>query len=82
MRLAIAILWPSFLAAIAVEGLFFSLVDPRDLALAGNHIELSVSAVYTLGFFCFWLFCALASSLTCYLLVTKADDARGCQAPF
>ncbi|MFZ6646839.1 hypothetical protein ACO0LO_14045 [Undibacterium sp. TJN25] len=68
MRIAISILWPSFLTAIAAEGLFFSLFDPRELALAGSHIDMSVTAVYTLGFFCFWLFCSLASSLTCYLL--------------
>ncbi|WP_394777449.1 hypothetical protein [Undibacterium sp.] len=71
MRIAtdtMAILWPSFLTAIAAEGLFFSLFDPHDMALAGSHIDLPVHAVYTLGFFCFWLFCSLASSLTCYLL--------------
>jgi hypothetical protein len=30
-------------------------------------------AVYTVGFFCFWAFCALASMLTCYLQGTPGD---------
>jgi len=54
-------------AALA-DGLFFSLFDPRDLMLAGTHIEAPSIAVYTLGFFGFWIFCSLASLLTCYLM--------------
>lgn len=81
-RLALSILWPSFLAAIAAEGLFFSMFDPRELMLTGKHIELPAVAVYSLGFFCFWLFCSLASLLTCYLLRGQADGSSGRQAPF
>jgi hypothetical protein len=66
-RPAFVVLWPSFLVAIAAEGFFFSVFDPHDMALVGSPIEVSPMAVYTVGFFCFWLFCSLASMLTCYL---------------
>lgn len=70
-RLIMAVLWPSFLVAIVAEGFFFSLFDPADLTLDGNRVELPALGVYTLGFFFFWTFCALASMLTCYLLEAK-----------
>ena len=72
-RLAMIILWPSFLVAIVAEGFFFSVFDPHDLALGGSHIELVPTAVYTIGFFGFWLFCALASMLTHYLAEVPND---------
>lgn len=81
-RFAISILWPSFMVAIAAEGFFFSLFDPHDLTLAGDRIVLPHAAIYTLGFFFFWLFCSLASSLTCYLLMVPADKNSAGQAPF
>ena len=82
MRLAVSIFWPSFMAAIAAEGFFFSMFDPHDLSLAGKHIDLPASAIYTLGFFCFWFFCSLACSLTCYLLIVPADSDAAGRAPF
>lgn len=72
-RLMMIVLWPSFLVAIVAEGLFFSLFDPQDLALAGTHLEASPLAAYTIGFFFFWGFCALASMLTCYLTASPND---------
>jgi hypothetical protein len=68
LRLTAMILWPAFLIAIIAEGFFFSLFDPDDLAFAGAPIEMSRMAAYTLGFFFFWFFCALASAMTCYLV--------------
>jgi hypothetical protein len=73
-RLAFLVLWPSFLVAIIAEGFFFSIFDPHDLTLVGNRMELSPMAAYTIGFFCFWLFCALASMLTCYLAFVPNDS--------
>ena len=73
MRLAIGILWPSFLVAIVAEGFFFSMFDPRDLMSFAGH-ELSPMAGYTIGFFFFWIFCALASMLTIYLVKTPNDS--------
>ena len=67
LRLAITVLWPSFLVAILAEGCFFSLFDPRELFLIGGSHELPPIAGYTIGFFFFWAFCAIASMLTHYL---------------
>lgn len=67
VKLVLLILWPSFLVAIAAEGVFFSLFDPREMSFDNNTIELSAVAGYTIGFFFFWAFCALASMLTYYL---------------
>lgn len=66
-RLAMIILWRSFLMAIIAEGLLFSMVDPQDMHFFGGPMEMPSLAVYTIGFFCLWLFCALTSGLTCYL---------------
>lgn len=67
LRLAMKILWPSFLVAIVAEGFFFSLFDPFELLHIGGQHELPPIAGYTLGFFFFWVFCSLASLLTYYL---------------
>jgi hypothetical protein len=67
MRQAINILWPSFLVAVGAEGFFFSVFDPRELMRLNGH-ELPPIAGYTVGFFFFWVFCALASMLTVYLV--------------
>ena len=68
LRTAMLILWPSFIAAIVAEGFFFSLFDPLDLVP-----ELSNKAVYTTGFFCFWVVTAFASALTAYLSSSAPD---------
>lgn len=72
-RLLMVVLWPSFLVAIVAEGFFFSLFDPNELSLVGSNIDLSPMAAYTIGFFFFWVFCALASMLTCYLIGVPND---------
>jgi hypothetical protein len=72
-RLMMVVLWPSFLVAIVAEGFFFSLFDPYDLSLLDTYPDITPLAVYTVGFFCFWLFCALASMLTCYLMGVPKD---------
>ena len=73
-RLLMVVLWPSFLVAIVAEGFFFSLFDPNDLSLFGMEAGLKPLAVYTIGFFFFWLFCSLASMLTCYLVGVPNDQ--------
>lgn len=72
-RLMMVVLWPSFLVAIVAEGFFFSVFDPQDLSLVGSHIEMTPLATYTIGFFCFWAFCSLASMLTYYLIGVPND---------
>jgi len=78
LKLAMAILWPSFMAAIMAEGFFFSMFDPVDLMMVGGHIDLPPIAVYTIGFFFFWSFGALASMLSLYLMRTEVSS----QPPF
>jgi hypothetical protein len=72
-RLAMVILWPSFLVAAMAEGFFFSLLDPSDIQLGGMHLPLQPLAAYTLGFLMFWLFCALACMLSYYLANVPGD---------
>jgi hypothetical protein len=63
----IYILWPSFIVAGVAETVFFTLFDPSDLAIFGEPLELSRLAVYSLGFFLFWVFAAASSAFTCFL---------------
>jgi len=51
LQKSMAILWPSFLAAIIAEGCFFSLFVPSELPVAYDGLELTAAAVYTIGFF-------------------------------
>ena len=76
-RLMMVVLWPAFLVAIVAEGFFFSLFNPDDVCLVGMPLDLPPMAVYTIGFFFFWLFCALASMLTCYLIGVPDDKQAG-----
>lgn len=78
LRLAMSVLWPSFLSAIMAEGFFFSVFDPAELVLIGGQTDLPPIAAYTLGFFFFWAFCAIASMLSLYLVRTEAPG----QPPF
>ncbi len=74
LRLVMSVLWPSFLVAILAEGFFFSLFDPNELSLFGSHVEVTPNAVYTIGFFFFWVFCSLASMLTYYLISVPREQ--------
>lgn len=67
MQKAIWILWPSFLVAAAAEMVFFALFDPGDLVFFGQPLELSRTAIYSMGFFVFWAFAAVSSALSVYL---------------
>ncbi len=78
LRLAMAVLWPSFMAAILAEGFFFSMFDPADLMMVGGHIDMPPIGAYTIGFFFFWSFGALASMLSLYLVRSDAPA----QPPF
>ena len=64
---AMWILWPSFLVAAAAETVFFALFDPGDLFLFGQPLELSRTAIYSIGFFLFWGFAAASSGISLYL---------------
>src|SRR5690606_40865692 len=63
-RFLMQVLWPSFLVAIVAEGVFFSMIDPEELALAGVDLAGSRQAAYTVGFLVFWFLFSLSSALT------------------
>jgi len=71
------ILWPSFIVAGVATGVFFTLFDPRELALFGRELGWSRLAVYSVGFFAFWLLGVASSSLTCFFQRTAAEINRG-----
>jgi hypothetical protein len=75
MQRAIWILWPSFLVAAGAEGAFFSLFDPGEFTLFGQPIELSRTAIYSIGFFLFWGFAATSSGLSLFLQLGRGDKA-------
>lgn len=68
IRLLMWILWPSFLVAGLAEGLIFTVVSPEDLTFFGQPIEASFQATYTISFFILWMFCALSSALSIFIL--------------
>jgi hypothetical protein len=70
------ILWPSFIAASIGVGVIFTLVDPEALVVLGSPLNLSRTAVYTLGFFVLWAICATSSALSCFLQAALAKRRR------
>lgn len=76
MKHAISILWASFLVGGVAEAIFFTLFDPMDLHVLGNPVELSRTAIYTVGFFAFWLVTAASSTLTWFLLRSPDEINR------
>ncbi len=71
------ILWPSFIVAGVATVVFFTVFDPRELELFGQQLGLSRLAVYSIGFFAFWLFAAASSTLTCFFQRTSTEINRG-----
>jgi hypothetical protein len=67
------ILWPSFLMAGVMEMAVFAMVDPQDLHLFNQPIDLPRQGTYTLSFFIFWFICAASSCLTLFLFVEPND---------
>ncbi len=56
IRIASAILWPSFIFAGLASMLFFASFDPHELAyLATFPFEITPTEGYTIGFILFWL---------------------------
>jgi len=65
------ILWPSFLTAAAMVGVFFSAFDPYELHWFGREVELSRLGVYTLTFFLFWIMGAACGAGSLFLSGTR-----------
>jgi len=70
------ILWPAFLAAGIAETVFFTVFDPFDLHLFGTPLDLSREAMYTMGFFGFWVLAITSSALTLFLEGTLGQPGR------
>ena len=73
-----AILWPSFLAACIATAVFFGHVDPIDLdAITTPMADFSEMTGYAIGFFFFWIVCAISSLLSVFLIATsRRQDGR------
>jgi hypothetical protein len=72
----IAVLWPSFLTSGVATGLFFTLFDPLELMTLIGQLEMSRTAVYSIGFFMFWLLTSSTCALTCYFQ-KPCDQIKG-----
>ena len=67
------IVWPSFLMAGVMEMVVFAMVDPQDLHLFHQAIDVSRQGIYTLSFFIFWIICAASSSLSVFLYMEPKE---------
>lgn len=76
MKLAILVLWPSFVVGAAANAMFFSLFDPIELHAYWAILPTTRIGTYTLGFFAFWALGACSSALTCYLQRSAAEVNR------
>lgn len=66
-RFIMAVAWPSFLIASALEMAVFIVFDPQDAHWLGLPIETSRQAVYSLYFFIFWGLTIISSALAIWL---------------
>ena len=74
MKHVIWILWPAFIAAGIAEVVFFTIIDPKQLYLLGQPVELAALTTYSIGFFLFWLLC-IGSSLMTYFMLPQSIKA-------
>lgn len=80
MQRLIWVLWPSFVVAGIAEAVFFTLIDPQELYLFGEPVELSRIATYSIGFFAFWALCAASSMFTCFIQ-RSSQEINSCPLP-
>lgn len=66
-QVVMQVLWPAFLMAIIAEGIFFSMIDPRELRIVADWLHDSRIAAYTVAFFVFWALFAGSSGITWFL---------------
>ena len=67
MKLAIWILWPSFVVGAAANALFFTIFDPVELHAYWDVGTMSRLGAYTIGLFAFWAVAACSSAFTCFI---------------
>jgi len=77
MKHVIWILWPAFIAAGIAEVAFFTLIDPKQLYLFGQTVDLPAMATYSIGFLLFWVICAGSSLMTYFMLPESLKKALG-----
>jgi len=72
------VVWISFLCAAIGTMVFFALFDPVDLSgIFDENVTVSRDAGYAVGFFFFWVLCALCSGVTAFLVRTAPKrDAK------
>jgi hypothetical protein len=76
-RIAMTILWPSFLMAGVLEALVFVVVDPGELRwFGGPALDWPVQAVYSVTFLIFWAMISTAGAMTA-LLNVESDAVNG-----
>jgi cytosine/uracil/thiamine/allantoin permease len=75
MKHIIWILWPAFIAAGVAEVVFFTVIDPKQLFLLGQPIELAALTTYSVGFFLFWVLCIGSSLMTYFMLPQSIKKA-------
>ncbi len=68
------ILWPSFIAAGIGVGIIFTLVDPSELVVLGDHLHVSRTSIYSIGFFVLWAIAAMASAMSCLLAANTGQE--------
>lgn len=75
MKHVIWVLWPAFIAAGIAETAFFTLIDPKQLYLLGQPVELPEITTYSIGFLMFWLICAGSSLMTWFMMPQSIKSA-------
>lgn len=72
--LLMVVLWPGFLMACVASGVFFSLIDPMELIVFDERVQVHMLGAYTIGFLIFWCLGSFSSFLTAVLLKTPIPD--------
>ncbi|MCW8964887.1 MAG: hypothetical protein OQL16_13910 [Gammaproteobacteria bacterium] len=68
-----SILWPSFITAGIANSFFFTFFEPQALLYAAGYSEMSNIAVYSIGFFMFWLLTSSSCVMTSYFMKPCCD---------
>ncbi len=76
LRATLVILWPSFVAAGIGISIIFTLIDPMELVVLGEHTRASRTTIYSLGFFIIWAIAALAAAMTSFLQIGRHPGQR------
>jgi hypothetical protein len=68
-----SILWPSFITAGIANSFFFTFFEPAALLYAAGYSSMSNIAVYSIGFFMFWLLTSSSCVMTSYFMKPCCD---------